>query len=211
MRVGTSAFVALALIAAAVGATALVRRLQERKLVRLLGEGRFEELFRASEGFLCRATVPAFNLAYLRVNGFLMQGDDDRAEELLESLLAWRASRAQHEDVAMKAFRFYVERGERLRAEELYAEVSSFKDAAVRHEAALLKETFLDKGFAHIGELLQEVESAREPACLFNACYLLAAQYANKGEKELAHIYEERAAEALSGGAAQATEREGER
>ena len=193
-------YVAIALIVLVAALTFAVRKVEERKLVRLLGEGRLKEFFLESEGALCRMTIPAFNLAYMRLNAFIMQGDDAHARGYIESLVKAKASRAQHEDVVMKGFRYYVEHKEHARARELFEEIRSFEDEGIRREAQLLNDVFLEKGWNHIDEQLEaERSSAPGTPAHFNACYLLAAQYANKGDGKLAREYERKASASLLG------------
>lgn len=193
-------WLALALIVLMAVATHIVRSMKERKLAALLGEGRFKEFFLESEGALCRMTIPSFNLAYLRLNGFIMQGDDDRACESLEALLAARCSKGQRAELVMKAFKFYIEHGDLDRARSLFDETQRAGDESTQAEARLLKDVFIDKGFSHIDELLEvEASSPEGSPARFNACYLLAAQYANKGDKKRASEYERRAERALLG------------
>ena len=79
-------------------AIVVIRNRRFDRMQRLLMEQRFDELYALLDKSSTQALYPEYNLAYFRLNAYIMQGDDEKATAALDEMLARNLTDEQRRD-----------------------------------------------------------------------------------------------------------------
>lgn len=146
---------------------------------------------------LVRALIPAFNLHYMKLNIYLMKGDEVHTDEEFDTLLQMKVGKAMRREAVLKAFYYYVKRKDGGRTRKLIEEIREFKDAEeVVRECNMLFDIYILGRSNHMEELQEGLDTLPPQQKAIHE-YLLSLQYANRGESERAKEYEDRSVKTL--------------
>lgn len=162
---------------------------QQNKMVELLQNGEFDQFFALTDSLLTKYLFPRYNVEYLKLNGYIIKGEEANIEKQFDFLLNARKNKAQTEDITMKAFNYYVGIENKEKSTELLEQIQSFTNERMVKEAETMYDIFILKNGNHIEELLTTLEKLPEEGKAVNE-YLLSVQYENIGDKENAKKYE---------------------
>lgn len=171
--------------------TEVAKRRYTQRLAALLERGEVRAYLATLDRPLVRLVFPAWNRAFMRLNGYLALDAYGEADATIERMLGMRQNAAQRRELVGKAFNYYLERGNAAGATELLAEIETWDDERAVAEARMMHEIYVERGWSHIDEM-----EARLPG-LFGvdrgfAELLLAVQYENKGDLAASRRYLER-------------------
>lgn len=192
----------LIVVAVAIGAAisiigAIKKRTTFDRLHGMLAAGDFDGFFKLIDAPFTRALYPAYNLMYFKLNAYLIQGDNERAHELLEQLLAHKTAPKQRVDLVIKAFNIYVGQQDRMGAKAMLKEIEGWTDEnarGVQRECRRIYDIALKGSSAYIEEMKDEIAQASGTR-RGQLEYFLSVQYENCGDKERAAEYLKRAGE----------------
>lgn len=162
---------------------------KQNKLVSSLQNGNYDEFFNTVDSFGTRFLIPRYNLEYLKLNAYILQGKEKEIEKQFDDLLAARKNKAQKEDITMKAFNYYVGLENKEKCTELINEIKTFTNERMVQEATIIYDIFILKLGNHIEEIQEMMEGLEDAQKGVNE-YLLSVQYTNIGDKENAKKYE---------------------
>ena len=171
--------------------TEVQKRLVFSRYERLFERGDFEGCLRLLDGPLVRLIYPRYNLLYMRLNAQMCLQDDDESRRIIEEMLGLHASDEQRLVLLLRAFNFFVEQQDYVRAKELLGEL---RQKAAPEQLAECERTyaiFAEKSSAYIKEMEAELREAGS-ADRTKLLYLLSVQYENKGDARRANEYLER-------------------
>ncbi|TDW20578.1 hypothetical protein EDD63_11244 [Breznakia blatticola] len=166
----------------------VLKRTQFKKLLTYLQTGDFKTFEAKIDTPLMKYLYPQFNRDYLRLNAYVLQGDEKKIEAGLQKLLSYKMSKKQKEDVYMKAFNYYVGVEKPGKAKEALDLVKTLDHPAMEAEAQRIYDIFMMKKSNYIDEMLEQFEMQDSTAKGVTA-YLLSVQYENKGDKANAKKY----------------------
>lgn len=162
------------------------------KLEAYMREGKYDEFLALLDKRLTQTLYPRYNLLFLRLNAMFAKGDTKQAVRVVEEMRGLKMNKEQRMALAVRAFSLFVEvQDEKNALKELeYIEENGDKTVAVASRRTY--EVFFKGSSAYIEDLEQALKSASrgEEALI---CQMLAVQYENRGDKERARSYQERA------------------
>jgi len=130
-----------------------------------------------------RFAMPAFNREHMRLNAFLFMGKTDKVSQCFDSLLTMRTSKAQRQDVLVRAFQFYMQEEHFKDAKVILDEIKATFDTKLASDCERSYDVFARKDTSHIAEMEAEIEGAPY-AKKANLAYLLTASYANANDEK---------------------------
>lgn len=162
---------------------------KQNQMITCLQNGDYDGFFKTVDSFIVKFLIPRYNLEYLKLNAYILQGKEELIELQFDSLLAARKNKAQKEDITMKAFNYYVGVENKEKCTELMEEIKTFTNERMVQEATIMYDVFILKQGNHIKEIEEMMEGLGDAEKGINE-YLLSVQYANIGDKENAKKYE---------------------
>ncbi len=168
----------------------ILKKVYFKKIITCLGTGEYEEFYELVNKRIVKALFARFNLEYFKLNAIVIEGNKRKINDQFDMLLDMKITKAQREEVTMKAFNYYVGMENRSRCKKLLDSISTFNNVRMLEEATITYDVFVQKKSNHIDELLERMESMPEPNRAIYE-YLVSVQYANKGDEEKAKEYEE--------------------
>lgn len=180
--------IAIVVVALSTIVIQILKRTQFKKLLTYLQTGNFKTFEEKIDTPLMKYLYPQFNRDYLRLNAYVLQGDEKKIEAGLQKLLSYKMSKKQKEDVYMKAFNYYVGVEKPGKAKEALDLVKTLDHPAMEAEAQRIYDIFMMKKSNYIDEMLEQFEMQDSTAKGVTA-YLLSVQYENKGDKANAKKY----------------------
>ena len=174
-----------------------LRNKKQNLMITYLQTGKFEQFETLCESFLVKMLFPRYNIEYLKLNAYILEGDEQKTKEQFDSLLSVKKSKVQTEDITMKAFNYYVGLEDKEKCTELLESIKTFTNERMVQEATIMYDIFILKQGNHIEEVLKMMEGMPEAQRGVNE-YLLSVQYANIGDEENAKKYEKLSKKHLS-------------
>ena len=177
------------LIISVVG-TQWYKRSTFNKLLKCLQNQDFDKFFTILDSLACKYFFAPFNREHMRLNAFFMMGDSTKIREQFDLILNMRINKKQRLDVCMKAFYFYVDEEDKVKAKEILDRMQGVTDETLYEQCNLIYENLLLKKTDYI-DVMEEHVKACEPGFdrgMFH--YLLALQYSylDQKKKEMEHL-----------------------
>ena len=163
------------------------------QLTEHLMKGQFEEFDKMLENPWVKRTIPPFNIEYMQLNRYLMEGRKGKAVEIYDQFRTRRLNEEQRKQVAVGGFDFFVAEGDKERAayykDEINKLPASKDNDTIKEEVNVLYEVVMEKKTDRLQELLDKNEKMDEHLRGVNE-YLILTIYTNLGQKEKAKEYE---------------------
>ena len=139
---------------------------------------------------LAKVCIPAYNLEYMRLNGYMEQKCTKKVNAQLELLFKARKNKVQTEDLIQKSLQYYVNEKNSKNCHKLlnYMEKENL-DSQIIKEASDMVDILVDHKTNHIEELEQKLNDAQESQKAVYY-YLLQVQYENLDNIKMAKHYE---------------------
>ena len=150
-----------------------------------------EQYDKLSKKFLYRYYIPAYNIEYMRLQGYILNQDTKNTDLQFSKLLEMRKNKKQEIDLYTKAFYYYVQVENKKKSEEMLEKV---KTVCAEEEIKLCQiayDVILCRKYNHIEEIEKEYQDAPEQLKT-TLNYYLYLQYKNKGDLEKAEIYKKK-------------------
>ena len=150
-----------------------------------------EQYDKLSKKFLYRYYIPAYNIEYMRLHGYILNQDTKNTDLQFSKLLEMRKNKKQEIDLYTKAFYYYVQVENKKKSEEMLEKV---KTVCAEEEIKLCQiayDVILCGKYNHIEEIEKEYQDAPEQLKT-TLNYYLYLQYKNKGDLEKAEIYKKK-------------------
>ena len=181
----------IVLIVAMFVGTEVFKYYTDAKLQMLYTAELYDECIAALDKPLARMTLTTFKQYSLRFMVYDAQGNVAAADRMLEHLLNMKASKKQRAALLQTAFNHYVRTGNKKLAKQTLAQIDAAPDkkAAVAADCHLTYEIVFSKRCDMIDKMEDMVGKA-SPEARGKLYYLLAKQYANKGDRKQAKRYE---------------------
>lgn len=166
------------------------------KLEAYLREGDLENYLKVLDRPLTNVLYPKYNVLFMRLNALLAMDDAEKTAAVIREMGSLKMNDEQRIALAVKAFTFYVEIEDELRAREVLEYLEANGDESMAKANRRTYDIFLKGSHAYIDEMESALSDASgvEEALL---CQMLAIQYDNKGDKERSASYRERAERSL--------------
>lgn len=163
-----------------------------KQLEHLLATNDFDAFFELIDKPLTRYLYPSYNLAYFKLNAYMIKGDFAAALDELEALLVMRISKKQRRDLVIKAFNIYIGQAMGDEAKAMLDEIDSWDgddnlDATRKNCHQIYEIGILGKT-----DFIDDMESALKTATGAERGrleYLLSLQYQTKGDTKRAEEY----------------------
>jgi len=168
--------------------TYILKKFRFKKLLILLQSQQFDQFDELVDKFSTRYLFPRFNLEYLKMNSNILRIDEKKIDESFTTLFSMKMSKAQKEDVYMKAFNYYVGIEDANKTKEIIAVIEEFDNAAMKKEARTIYDIFILKRSNYIEEMEAALDEQDNDEKGINE-YLLSVQYKNKGDKKKSKEY----------------------
>lgn len=166
------------------------------KLEAYLREGDLENYLKVLDRPLTNVLYPKYNVLFMRLNALLAMDDAEKTAAVIREMGSLKMNDEQRIALAVKAFTFYVEIEDELRAREVLEYLEANGDESMAKANRRTYDIFLKGSHAYIDEMESALSDASgvEEALL---CQMLAIQYDNKGDKDRSASYRERAERSL--------------
>lgn len=169
--------------------TKVLKTKKQNELITKIQLGEFEGFHKVADSFLVKLLFPRYNIEYLKLNAYILDGNESKITEQFDHLMSARKNKAQSEDITMKAFNYYVGVEDKVKCKELIETINTFTNERMVQEANIMYDVFILKQGNHIDEMLESLETLNDAQKGVNE-YLLSVQYENIGDKENAKKYE---------------------
>lgn len=150
-----------------------------------------EQYDKLSKKFLYRYYIPAYNIEYMRLQGYILNQDIKNTDLQFSKLLEMRKNKKQEIDLYTKSFYYYIQIENKKKSEEMLEKV---KTVCAEEEIKLCQiayDVILCGKYNHIEEIEKEYQDAPEQLKT-TLNYYLYLQYKNKGDLEKAEIYKKK-------------------
>ena len=150
-----------------------------------------EQYDKLSKKFLYRYYIPAYNIEYMRLQGYILNQDTKNTDLQFSKLLEMRKNKKQEIDLYTKSFYYYIQIENKKKSEEMLEKV---KTVCAEEEIKLCQiayDVILCGKYNHIEEIEKEYQDAPEQLKT-TLNYYLYLQYKNKGDLEKAEIYKKK-------------------
>lgn len=160
------------------------------KLLKCLQNQEYDKFFKILDSLGCKYFFAPFNREHMRLNAYFMMGDGEKIRNQFDLILNMHINKKQRLDVSMKAFYFYVDEEDKVKAKEILDKLQGVSDETMYEQCNLIYEILLLKKTDYIDVMEEHVKEC-EPGFdrgMFH--YLLALQYSylNEHKKEMAHL-----------------------
>lgn len=152
---------------------------------------------------LSKLLFPRYNQLYMRLNALTCLDDEEGCRAAIEEMLGLRMNDEQRLVLQLRAFDFFVERGEYDRARQLLDELREKAPAEALEEREQTLDILANGSYRYIRSMESQLEGA-DAAKTVRLCYLLSTQYESKGDAQKAQSYLSRAREVVERGSAPA-------
>ncbi len=163
------------------------RRILSR-LQRMLADGDFEGALRMLDGKLPQVLFPRYNYLFMRLNALVALDRPKEVAQLVDDVLAMRLPDRQRIAVLVKAFDYFVEKGDKKRAKGLLASIDQTDDEMARRACHMAYDIFVSRSSQYIDDFERALDGASD-ADRLRMMQLLAVQYENRGDHEAARRY----------------------
>ena len=174
--------------------TTMKRNQLFNQLTEHLMKGEFKEFDRLIEDPWTKRSIPPFNIEYMQLNRYLMEGRKGKVIEIYDQFRTRRLNPEQKKQVILGGFDYFIAQEDKERVtyyrDEINKLPSSKENDAIKEEVNILYDVVIDKRTDRLQELLDKNETMDEHLRGVNE-YLISAIYTNLGEKEKAKEYEE--------------------
>ena len=137
-----------------------------------------------------------FNMDYLKLNSYLIRGNDRLIKEMFERFDNVRLTDNQKRTVYTHAFSYFVDQDDKAKAKKYYELLMPLThDVAVRKSISRLYDVYVEEGYKYLDETIAELDKA-DDAQKANLNSLISLMYKNKGDNKAAEKYYD-AAQAL--------------
>lgn len=169
--------------------TYILRKIKSNKMVECIKKGDIKAFEKESNSLLTKCLFSAFNVLYLRLNAYVLAGNEKKINETFALLLKMRKNKSQTEDVTMKAFNYYIGVEDKKRCKELLDKINTFNNVRMKEEAEMMYNIFILKNDKYVAEMEESLDGLPDARKAITE-YLLSVQYANRGDKKKAKEYE---------------------
>lgn len=163
------------------------------QLTEYLMKGEYGEFDRLIEDPWVKRSIPPFNIEYMQLNRYMMDGKKKKAIEIYDQFRTRRLNEQQRKQVALSGFDFFIAEEDKERAGYYRDEINklspSKENNTIKEEVNVLYDVVLDKNTDRLQELLDKNETMDEHLRGVNE-YLISTIYTNLGDKEKAREYE---------------------
>ncbi len=171
----------------------LLRRYYNAKFEGFFNTAHYEEALGALNALPARMTMTTYQQYRRRFLCYEAMDDTEMAKRMIELLVRMRGGAKRQSEALALGFNYYVQIGEKDRAKELLAQLKSCKNVneALVNDCQLTYEIVFRKRYDFIDQMEKMLKKAN-PQLQGKLCFLLAKQYANKGDKTHAKLYRRR-------------------
>ncbi len=154
------------------------------KILNAIQTRKFKEAFDIIDSFSCKYFFPAFNREYMRLNAYYMMGDAKEIKNQLELILHMRINKKQKANVAIKAFYFYVDENNRVKAKEMLEDIKGLISDVMYEQMRLIYEIVLLGKTNYVDLMEEQVKTEKDAFNRGMYHYFLAIQYGHLDEKK---------------------------
>lgn len=184
-----SIFIILILIVLYYFCVHLLRNRYNNKLVQLLKDKNYKEFDKLSKTIIVKYVFQPYNLEYLRLNRFLLEGKNDNKVDQQFSLLIQKAKGDfQKKDILLKAFEYYTFHKNKEKSRTLLTEIEKVCDTQQINDSNLLYDVLILEKNNHIDDLKSKIQKENNAN---QAIYyeLLIIQYTRLQDKSQVDYY----------------------
>ena len=156
------------------------------QLQHLLSLERFDDFFELIDSKQAELVFPEYNRQYFKLNAYLMQGNTEQANQMLEHLLSLKSSKAQRRDLVLKAFNIYMAQENAERGQAMLHEIEGWDELQyeqIKIDSRRLFDISMHDSTAYIEDMERERASA-DAARKSQLDLMLAMQYETLGNHE---------------------------
>ena len=156
------------------------------QLQHLLSLERFDDFFELIDSKQAELVFPEYNRQYFKLNAYLVQGNTEQANQMLEHLLSLKSSKAQRRDLVLKAFNIYMAQENAERGQAMLHEIEGWDEPQyeqIKIDSRRLFDISMHDSTAYIEDMERERASA-DAARKSQLDLMLAMQYETLGNHE---------------------------
>lgn len=150
----------------------------------------FDTYYKLLDGTMTKIMIPAYNVEYMRLNGFIEEKKSKKVDNQFELLFKGRKTAKQKEDLYQKCLQYYIDINNSKKCHQI---LKSMKDNQLNEkiieEATWIVDILVDRQANHIQDIQSKLDTAtKEQKVVYY--YLLKSQYLNKQDSTKAMKYE---------------------
>lgn len=161
----------------------VIREIKLNQMLDLLNAKKYDEFDKLVENKLVKVVFDPFNIDYIKLNSYMLRNDESLIDKGFKRFDKVRLNKRQKDDVEMKAFSYYLSKGNNLKATEYYNRINDSQTNKMKKEVDRLYSIYIKKESRYLEELLREVEQIDEKYRSADEL-LIAAIYSNLGDKK---------------------------
>lgn len=145
-----------------------------------LKKQQFKEYDEKLNSLLYRYFFPTFNREYMRLNGFVFEGDKQKVEDQFDNLLSMRMGKNQEKDIVSKAFYYYIDDSNKRMSKKLLERLKLIVDQASIQEYQIIYDVVIEKSTSYIEVMEQALlDSSISASSRGMFHYMIGLQYSN--------------------------------
>lgn len=195
--------ITIALAAILILSDLIMRKVVSNRITRYFSMGKYEELLAYLDTFTAKNFMHPFNIEYVRMNAYLALGQDDKAIEVVDKLLAAKLDKRQKPAVVDSAFTLYLDAGRYKDAKKMLAIIEKESQKDYAESCREMYEIIANKSSRYLDEMLEELPEATGEAKA-QLLSLIALQYRNRGQQAKYRMYTKQLEDMAKGGSQQA-------
>ena len=147
------------------------------KLVLAYQKKDYETYYKLLDSTIAKISIPAYNLEYMRLNGFIEEGRSEQVDSQLALLFKARKNKEQIENLIQISLQYYVNLQDSSKCHKLLDYMTSCQmDEQILNEATYVVDILVDQKTNHIDELEDKLRTVDEKQKQVYY-YLLQVQY----------------------------------
>lgn len=168
--------------------TYVYKKIRFKNFMTMLQTQNYEAFDKLIQKGSSKYLFPRYNLEYLKLNSYILRGDDKKIDECFDSILNIGMSKKQKQDIYMKAFNYYVGMENATKTKKIIAVIEDFDNEQMKKEARTVYDIFILKRGTYIPEM-EALLAEQDDAAKGITEYLLSVQYGNLNNKKKANEY----------------------
>ena len=96
----------------------VIREIELNQMLDLLNAKKYDEFDKLVESKLVKVVFDPFNIDYIKLNSYMLRNDESLIDKGFKRFDEVRLNKRQKDDVEMKAFSYYLSKGNNLKATE---------------------------------------------------------------------------------------------
>lgn len=139
---------------------------------------------------LTKLLFPPYNIEYLKLNAFLLEGNEQEIDHQFTKMLDFNLGKTQRCDLLLKAYDYYLSKRNKKQCKSILKDIKSLEEKELYQDALKCYLIIFEKSTKYVDEMESQLHSIDDKKKSYLE-YLLSIQYENLGNSNKSNFYKE--------------------